>query len=334
MRPGEERSAAVALPAAVCRRYRRFTLYNSPYAAHDAGRAVDLYPGDATHPDPVDGNPVTAPSPVAGEVVETRAVTAPSRPYAADEDYLILVDTGAARGAGTVGGEAAVTAGGTAPIARVLHVDPAVEAGDRVAVGDPLGTLVRAGFFAPWVADHLHLGFRDPDADPYRATGSLPVELDPALDLRPVDWDGTGTVVATGETYAVLDAPAHPAPGEAFAGVAATDGRGDPAGVLDGGLPHYDGGGLLRTDGTGGAPDGGAPDGDAIHLLGERVGTADGRDVTWADVAVLANGDPVRGVAFAPGRDRLGVKLVGEGVDLPVGTDVAVEIATAGAHSP
>ena len=318
----QEPSMAVTLPADVLGRYRRFTLYNSPYAAHDHGCAVDLYPGDATHPDPEDGDSVLAPSPVAGEVVETRTVTAPSKPYAAAEDHLILVDTGE----GGVGDCEATfrTADGEFPIARILHVYPTVEAGDRVAVGDPLGRLVRAGFFAPWVANHLHLGFRSRGVDPHRASGSLPLALDPALRLEAVPWDGTGTVVATGETYAVLDAPAHPAPGEGFAGLAATVETGDEAwtGVLDGGLPHYDGGGLLGVEGT---ADGGLTGG-PVEFLGTRVGHSDGRNVAWEDVTVLANGDPVRGIALAPARDRLGVKLVGEGHGLDVGTDVTVTV--------
>jgi len=314
---------AVTLPAEVLGRYRRFTLYNSPYAAHDHGCAVDLYPGDATQPDLEDGDAVLAPSPVAGEVVGTRTVTAPSKPYAAAEDHLILVDTGV--GSGEV---AFRTDDGENPIARMLHVDPSVEAGDRVTVGDTLGRLVRAGFFAPWVANHLHLGFRSPDADPYRASGSLPLALDPALRLEAVSWDGTGTVVAAGETYAVLDTPAHPAPGEGFAGLAGTvgvgDGTGDEGriGVLDGGLPHYDGGGLLRVDE---GADGGVTGG-SVEFLGTRVGHSEGRDVDWDDVTVFANGEPVRGIALAPARDRLGVKLVGEGVSLAVGTDVTVTV--------
>jgi len=292
---------AVTLSADVLSQYQRVTLYNSPFAAHDRGCAVDLYPGDSDgdtrHPNPEDGESIPAPSPVAGEVVETRTVTAPSQPYAADEDHLILVDTGER-------------------VARILHVDPAVTPGDRVAVGDPLGTLVRAGFFAPWVANHLHLGFREYGANHHRATGSLPLELDPALDVTALDWDGTGTVVATGETYVVLDSPTHPAPGEQFVGVAATDRAGAPLGVLDGGLPHYEYGGVLRAGETVGA----------VHLLGERLGTLDGRTVRWDESAILANGDPVTGLAFALGRDSAGVKLVGEGLDLPVGTDVTVEI--------
>ncbi|QLH84625.1 hypothetical protein [Halosimplex pelagicum] len=300
---------AVTLSAEALAPFRRVTLYDSPFDAHDRGCAVDLYPGDAggdtLRPNPEGGPRIDAPSPVAGEVVETRTVRAPSRPYAVAEDHLILVDTGDA-------------------VARILHVDPVVEPGERVAVGDSLGRLVRAGFFAPWVANHLHLGFREYGANHHRAAGSLALELDPALGVEPLDWDGTGTVVAASDTYAVLDSPAHPDPGDRFAGVAATDAEGDPLGVLDGGLPHYDWGGLLRgRDATGEADGDGLLD---VFLLGERVGRAEGRDVAWTDPTVLANGEPVTGIALALGRDDAGVKLVGEGVDLPVGTDVTVEI--------
>ncbi len=271
---------AVTLGRDTLLQYRRFSLYNSPFVAHDNGCAIDLYPGDEQQP------AETAPSPVAGEILETRTVEAPPQPYAADHDYLILVDTGEY-------------------IARLLHVKPGVDAGDTVAVGDPLGELVRAGFFAPWVPNHIHLGFREQEANPYRASGSLP--LDVAVEPTPVPWDGTGTVTATGETWAWLDAPGHPAPGETFAGVA-SDGA-----VLDGGFPHYDGGGLLGG-------------GTRAELAGQRVGTVSGRNVSWDDCTVCANGDRITGIALFCARERLGIKLVGEGVDLVVGEEVRVTL--------
>ena len=43
-------------------------------------------------------------------------------------------------------------------------------------------------------------------------------------------------------------------------------------------------------------------------------------------MTVLANGNPVRGIAKGLTRGDAGVKLVGEGVDLPVGTEVTVEM--------
>lgn len=255
--------------------FRRVTLYNSPFVAHDNGSALDLYPTSRG-----------APSPVAGEVVETKRVTAPPKPYAADHDYLVLVDTGPF-------------------VARLLHVDPEVSAGDRVDVGDPLGDLVRAGFFAPWVPNHIHVGFRDPSADPYRASGSEPIAVD--VEPRPLGWDGTGTVLEAGETWARLDAPAHPNPGEEFVGL------GSDGGVLDGGFPHYDRGGLLGGGRT-------------ATIAGTEVGTVRGRDVSWHDCTVRANDRPVTGLALTCDRDRFGIKIVGREVDLTVGDHVTVQV--------
>ena len=270
----------VRLSSAVCRQYVALSRFNSPYPAHDRGRAVDLYP------------PAGAPSPVDGEVVVHRRVRAPRRPYAERDDHLLVVDTGT-------------------HLARLLHVEPSVSVGDTVEMGDDLGRTVRSGYFAPWVDDHLHLGFRPPEADPIRATGSLPVEL--AVAVEPVAWDGLGRVVATGETHAVLDTPVHPAPGADFAAIA-TDGG--PA--LDGGLPHYDGAGLWAgADGP-------------VSLLGRVVGEArDGR-VAWADVEVRANGEPVTGLSLGARRDRLGAKLVSwDGPPAAVGDAVEVTIEPA-----
>ncbi|WP_299265660.1 hypothetical protein [Halorientalis sp.] len=277
---------AVTLDAVVLDRYPRFSLYNSPYAAHDEGAAVDLYPDTGD-----DGRGGPAPSPVAGEVIDTRTVDAPPKPHATTHDHLLLVDSGEY-------------------VARILHVDPAVSAGDRVAVGDSLGRLIRSGFFAPWVDDHIHLGFRPPDANHYRASGSLPLEL--GVDVCPAAWDGTGTVVEAGETYAVLDAPAHPDPGAAFAGVAATVDGTDC--VLDGGFAHYEGGGVL---GGSAGP---------VTLLDRRVGTSTGRTVAWDDVTVRANGAPITGLSLFCGRESVGVKLVCPDQGFVAGDDVTVSL--------
>lgn len=283
---------AVTVGAEVLSLYSRFSLYNSPYVAHEEGRAIDLYPPAAvaghesvdeeTDPD----SDVAVVSPVSGTVIETRTVSAPPKPFATAEDHLLVVDTGDA-------------------IARILHVEPAVGAGDTVSRGEPLGRLVRSGFFAPWVPNHVHLGFRSPDADYYRASGSVPIEV--GVDLTPLDWDGSGTVVASGDTWARLDAPAHPTPGEGFVGL------GSNGGVLDGGFPHYAGGGLLG-------------DGAIASIAGTRIGDVSGRTVTWLpERTVLANGSPVTGLSLYCGRDTFGVKLVGD-LDLSVGADVSVAI--------
>jgi hypothetical protein len=279
----------VILPESVLDPFPRFTVYNSPYAAHDRGYAIDLYPGTDD-----------APSPVAGEVLEVETYRAPPKDYAIDRDHLILIDCDDQLRDDTKG-----------LVARVLHVDPAVEPGDRVRVGDSLGTLVRTGYFAPWVDNHLHVGFRDPDANLYRASGSLPLAVD--VEIEPLAWDGTGTVVERGDTSVVLDAPAHPAPGDRFAGIAA-----DRGGVIDGGLCHYEGGGLLAASERGGGP---------VSLLGTRIGVADGRDLHWEDVAVYANDRRVAGLSLFLARDEdFGAKLIVPDNGFVVGDEIEVTI--------
>ncbi|GAB3682618.1 hypothetical protein GCM10028857_08820 [Salinarchaeum chitinilyticum] len=315
----------LTVPESVLERFRAFSLYNSPFRAHDDGRAIDLYPAARTPTDSTSNATdrgddqredvaTSAPSPVAGEVVAIDRVRAPSKPYAAEHDYVLGIDTGATA-APTVRCD-----DGTPPIARILHVDPAVSVGDRVAVGDDLGEPIRAGFFAPWVGRHLHLGFRRPDDGLLRAAGSLRVET--AVDVTSVAWDGTGTVVETGATYAVLDRPRHPDPGNCFAGiranVAVTDGSSVLA-PLDGGLPHYDRGGV--------APDERARDGATVSLLGTPIGAlTDGRTVEWHDPTVTANGTPIEGLSLAAAREALGAKLICPDLSLSVGDEVRVRI--------
>ncbi len=275
----------VSLPSPVVGRYRRFSLYNSPYPAHDAGHGIDLYPASNV-----------GVSPVAGEVLDTRTVGCPDRSYAASNDHLILIDTGA--------GDTAVgdpTDAGV--VARVLHVDPAVSAGDHVAVGDPLGRMVRSGFFGPWVDNHVHVDFRDPEENLYRASGSLPVAVE--TPVVPAPWDGTGRVVDTGETYAVLDAPTHPAPdGETYATLASDGGV-----PLDGGLPHYTGGG--RLDRTLDEPESQENAPEPLSLLGTTIGHGDGRTVTWTETQVTVDGEPVTGLSlFASREPGFGAKIV------------------------
>ncbi len=279
----------VTVPASAVSQYAAVSLYNSPFTAHDEGRALDLYPGARRQ--------ATAQSPVTGTVRETLTLNAPSKRYAVDQDHLIVIDTGAR-------------------LARILHVEPVVESGEHIEVGDTLGTTVRSGYFDPWVADHLHLGFRAYDSDPRRARGSLPIDL--GVDVDAVTWDGTGIVVDRTRTAVRLDGPPHPAPGEVLAGIAAeTD---SSVRALDGGFPHYENGGVIGESSIGTASE-------RVTFLGTQIGKACGRGVTWGNVEVEANGERVYGLSLALRRDNLDVILVDpDGVSLEVGDHVAVQI--------
>ncbi|SEL22738.1 hypothetical protein [Haloferax larsenii] len=289
------------LPRSMLTRYERFSLYNSPYPAHDSGCAIDLYGPEAGS---------VTPSPVTGVVRETRTVRAPDKPYAHDEEYLILVDVDAeATGLGWAGSPDADPREDL--VARILHVAPEVQAGDELAVGDSLGRLVRSGFFAPWVSNHIHLGFRPGDANPHRAQGSLPVVAD--VDVSALPWDGRGTVVEVGETFVRLDAPtrngAHDA-GE-FVGLASDEGV-----VLDGGVAHYGLGGTLSP----------VADETPLSLLGTEVGRTAGRDVPWVSFDVFANGDRVTGLSLFASQVEFGAKVVCPDHDFELGDDVTVTI--------
>lgn len=281
----------VTLPDGILRRYQRFSRFNSPYPAHDDGRAIDLYPADEA-----------GISPVSGVVRETRTVGCPDRPYAADTDHLIVVEldddwcrrTGAERGT----------------VARILHVIPRVVPGDRVAVGDVLGPMTRSGFFGQWVDNHVHLGFRGPGIDPLRASGSLPVDVD--IDVDPLSWDGTGVVVERGPAHVVLDAPTNPTPGDRFAAIASDGGV-----PLDGGLAHYAGGGAFEA----------LSEGTVVGLSGTRVGAVAGRGIAWDAVDVLANGDRVVGLSLFAARDAgYGAKIVCPDREFAVGDAVSVDV--------
>ncbi len=279
----------LTIPRETLWQYDLVTRFNSPYVAHDRGHAVDLYP------------PTTAaPSPVSGTVIGTRTVDAPPQPYATDSDHLILIKTESPR---------YQLADGDQAIARVMHVSPEVTAGERVTAGQTIGQTIRSGFFAPWVDDHLHVGFRKPETNLMRATGSLPLEL--AIDVQPLAWNGTGTVVETGATYAVLDTPHHPAPGDRFAAI----GTDTQCVALDGGIPHFERGGAFGEHPP------------AVTMLGAELEfDADGT-VPWETAQVIANGAPILGLSlFAARTDRVGARLICPDREFAIGEQVTLQI--------
>lgn len=292
---------SVHLEPSILEGYNRLSLYNSPYPAHENGCAVDCYPDDDDR---------LARSPVAGTVLETTTVRAPAQPYAPPNDHVIVLECL------DQGVDVPVRRGIETPVhCRILHVDPTVEPGDRIERGDVLGTLIRSGFFSPWVDRHLHVGFRPADCNPIRATGSL--RLEAAISVTPLAWNGRGTVIDRGRTSATLEIPeanAERATASEWTGIGA-----DSGGVLDGGLAHYDGGGLI-----------GGSDG-PVRLLGSQVGTATDRTVRWDDLnlTVTVDGTPITGLSLFCHHGKASVKLIWPDHPLCVGDSVRVRIRTA-----
>ncbi len=279
----------VTLGARALEPFERFSRYNSPYPAHDRGCAIDLYPpaGEGI-----------AHSPVAGTVTDVRAVAGPASSTEPTPEFLVVIDTGAW-------------------LARILHVEPSVEPGITVAVGDPLGQYVRSGFFDPWVAQHIHLGFRSHNANPYRAGGSEPIDLDVAV--RALDWDGTGTVIETTETAARLAIAGETPATDSFVGLTMRSTTGQRM-VIDGGLAHYPNGGWCRLAGE-------PPTRDAsVSFLGRQIGTCDDRTLQWDPLTVVANGQPITGLSCFLTRSNPQVKLVCPEQTFTVGETVSVRI--------
>ena len=297
-KPGCNNSARsksyISIPADVLYQYELFSRYNSPYTAHEQGSAIDLYPP---------GN--KALSPVGGEVIDIQTVKGPAKPYAVEKDHLIIIDTES-------GNIEFQIADNVPALARIMHVKPEVSAGDQVQIGDSLGQLVRAGFFAPWVENHLHLGFRAPGANYLRASGSLPLKID--INVEPLTWKGRGRVKEAGETYVVLDSPRHPYQGEAFVAIADDSG----SMPLDGGLPHFSRGGMFSEHSG------------SVKLLGTEIGTVEAGYVDWKPVQVYANGKPITGLSlFAAQTDWFGARLVCPEASFEPGEPIKVEIRRA-----
>mgnify|MGYP000103041417 CR=1 FL=1 len=125
----------------------RISFFNSPYPAHRKLTAVDVYPSRSI-----------ACSPVSGEIVFIQKFNPPRKEMfgASSSDYIICI---------RVSEEL---------VARLLHVKPEVEIGEKVKVGEKLGVLLRSGFFDFWTDPHVHVEIRK-NGDFLRPLGALPL---------------------------------------------------------------------------------------------------------------------------------------------------------------
>ncbi|MEM1514581.1 MAG: hypothetical protein QXH24_00770 [Candidatus Bathyarchaeia archaeon] len=211
---GNEKFIAVASSEGVtvyCPREGRFSFFNSPYPAHKAHAAIDIYPNR--------NYGSIAPSPVYGEVKEIRKVACPEKSNfkSSDYDYVILIQSQE----------------NPKRWIKILHLEPHVRVSDTINVGDELGILLRSGFFDYWTDPHIHVEIRDPH-DPIRARGGFKLER---LFLNLNKENGMmeelrGIIIRLQTEYALmlLDEDLR------FGVPVKVCGR---MGLIDGGIPHY-----------------------------------------------------------------------------------------------
>lgn len=195
-----------------CPREGKYSFFNSPYPAHRAHTAIDIYPNRAF------GS--VAPSPVSGEVRVIRRVACPEKETfkSTSYDYVILIQSLENPGVWV----------------KILHVEPLVEVGGKVDAGDDLGVLLRSGFFDFWTEPHIHVEVRRP-SDPIRARGGLILERETGV---PGDGDCAeleelrGVVVEARAEYALMlldEEVTYGVPVRIYG----------CRGIIDGGIPHY-----------------------------------------------------------------------------------------------
>jgi hypothetical protein len=186
----------------------RYAFYNSPYPAHHLMSGIDIYPN------PIINEPM--PSPIDGEVLLVRYVKAPSgHGFEAPKfDVVTIIKSFI----------------DPKRVIKILHVETKAKEGESVALGDPLGPLIRSGYFGYQTPLHAHVEVR-PAGDPLRVRGGYPI--DSLFDLNNLDLteEITGVVTSSRLGYALIKLNLT------TPGVVAD--IGGILGILDGGMPIY-----------------------------------------------------------------------------------------------
>jgi hypothetical protein len=219
------------------------SFFNSPYFAHENGQAVDLY---------CFGSDGLAYSPVDGVVVGKYKVHSPSPMFFKadeDEDLLIIRPAPAAD-----------------KFIRVLHLSTTPSIGKEVKTGEPLGRLVRSGFFSFWTWRHIHVETRQSE-NPLRAKGSLPVlpiVKDAKASGTPSEKPPQLRLISANEHYILAEPEEGVVKLGPFSGVGCK--VGNNIGIIDAGVPHYGFGGVHLEESAY------VKQGDSVKLWGMEVG--------------------------------------------------------------
>lgn len=266
-----------------------FSFFNSPYYSHFNALAVDIYPDrsdlETFALSPVDG--------AISKIHEFKSLQ-PKHFEAQETEQLILITP---RENPNI-------------YIRMLHINCNLPVGAHVTVGDPLGTLVRSGFFDFWTDLHLHVEIRRLE-EPLRARGGYPLEIINSGQntlTQKNEIISLMKVKAVNENYVLVEVEEGLSKLGNFWGVKGT--VNNQLGILDCGIPHYCHGGLHTTNATT------VDVGDMIWLWGIIIGRATRVfknlvHFKCSPISIYVDDFPIKGLSLYP---RLGetkiIKLI------------------------
>jgi len=240
------------------------SFFNSPYYPHINFSAIDIYSGDRKFGE-------LGFSPVGGRITLIRPFRPPNPKTfrGSDRDWIIVVKCFS----------------NPDLCVRILHLEPEVDVGEKVHVGDAIGRYLRTGHFDFWTDPHIHVEVRDPN-NVIRAKGGYPLTPIYESSLENCDFESLNDeelmeASMIGGNYIL----ARPKLGLCrignFWGLGCK--IGESPGLLDGGIPHYGYGGvhLVSTEGL--------SEGDPVTIGDVKVGIIDkifGRSVRFRSTPI------------------------------------------------
>ncbi|MDQ1279790.1 MAG: hypothetical protein QG670_1052 [Thermoproteota archaeon] len=255
-----------------------FSFFNSPYYSHINCSAIDIYPNTE--------NPIIpALSPVDG-IVSRLYEFKPPRPRhfeASETEKLMLI----------------IPNENHKIYVRILHIDSQIQVGTRVSVGDQVGILLRSGFFNFWTGKHIHVEVRCLE-EPLRAKGGYvlePINKDYNILSQRTNDIPPLSISAINEDYALADVENGLSRIGNFWGLECR--IGSTFGILDGGIPHYQHGGIHAIDTAS------VRVGDAVWLWGTEIGrvvqvSKNLIHFKSTQLSISVNGKKIRGLSLHP----------------------------------
>ncbi len=177
---------------------------NSPYPAHRLGYGLDIYNASRSYFADVF-------SPVDGKFVFTKRIGEDCVSAIQVRDNLIV---------------------------RILHLDPAVDIGSYIYVGDYIGNYIRSPFFEFWTDPHIHVEYRKSLKGILRSSGGLPLHILFDADKSKINFSKRFSIISKRPEYLLVSIPEpYVASFGPYFGLKVQLKNG--YGLLEGGIPYY-----------------------------------------------------------------------------------------------